>query len=664
MSSLYYEFGPFQFDAARQTLMREGATTQLKGKASELLLALVERRGQVIDKDQLMKLLWPDTVVEENNLTVHMTALRKALGDTPNAQRYIATIPGRGYRFVAEVRQPPPEQEAQEIIVAQRTRATVTIEEDAEDERVAARSLEAMIDSGDAIATSPSRPMALAKLSQLRSPAMRRWAALSLILIALGGAAFYFWTTKKSQRAAIRHGAKTIAVLPFKLLGADENEEYLGIGLTDALITRLGRLRQIIVRPTSVVRKYSGVQPDPVEAGRALQSEAVLEGSIQRAGDRVRVTVQLVNVQDGSHLWTEKFDHEFTDLFAFEDSLSLRLADALSLELSGGEKQSLIRRGTENPQAYQLYLKGRFYSDRLTQEGFQKGFDYLNQAIKLDPNYAPAWDGLAYYHINTVDLIASPREAFPRAREAAERALANDETLAEAHISMAIIEWQWGWRFDAAEREFKRAIELNPTLAFAHQYYGFFLSLMGRFEEALTEATRGQELDPLTPMIGAQVGQAYYYAHRFDEAIARLNEIADMDPNWWLGQVLVGRAYEQGGALDQAIAKYEQARRLDETIPEVLMDLGRAYGVSGKSKQAQATLAQLRKQAEHGYAAPFQIAMVYAGLGDKDQALASLEKAYEARSWYMTWLKVEPALDSLRDDLRFKDLLRRVGFPR
>lgn len=658
MSSLYYEFGPFQFDAGRQTLTRDGAITQLKGKASELLLVLIERRGQVIEKDQLMKLLWPDTVVEENNLTVHMTALRKALGDSPNEQRYIATIPGRGYRFVAEVPEPAPEQEAQEIIFAQRTRASVTIEEDVEGEGLNAHAIES---SNDAIAA-PSRSLLPTTLSGSRSGVLRRSAALSLILIALIGAAFYFWTTKKSQRTSARAGAKTIAVLPFKLLGADESDEYLGIGLTDALITRLGRLRQIVVRPTSVVRKYSGVQTDPVEAGQALQAEAVLEGSIQRAGDRVRVTVQLVNSQDGSHLWTEKFDHKFTDLFAFEDSLSLRLADALSLELTGGEKQSLVRRGTENPQAYQLYLKGRFYSERLTQDGFKKSFDYLNQAIALDPNYASAWDGLAYYHINTVDLIASPREAFPRAREAAQRALANDEALAEAHISMAIIEWQYGWRFDAAEREFKRAIELNPTLAFAHQYYGFYLSLMGRFAEALTECARGQELDPLTPMIAAQVGQTYYYAHQYDQAITRLNEIVDMDPNWWLGQVLVGRAYEQAGALDRAIAKYEQARRLDETIPEILMDLGRAYAVSGKRRQAEEVLTRLRKQADGSYAAPFQIAMVYTGLGNKDQALASLEKAYEARSWYMTWLKVEPALDSLREDARFKDLVRRVGF--
>ena len=653
MSSLYFEFGPFQFDAARQTLTRDGGTVQLKGKASELLQVLVERRGEILEKDQLMKLLWPDTVVEENNLTVHMTALRKALGDNPNEQRYIATIPGRGYRFVAEVHRPAAEQE---IMLAERTRASVTIEEYVDDDERAIESVKA------AIAEPPRRTSALPPFSRLRSPGLKRAAALSLILITLIGAAVYFWTTRKSHRTASRVGAKTIAVLPFKLLGADESEEYLGLGLTDALITRLGRLRQIIVRPTSVVRKYSGVQIDPVEAGQALKAEAVLEGSIQRAGDRVRVTVQLVNAQDGTHIWAEKFDHKFTDLFAFEDSISLRLAEALSLELSGGEKQSLARRGTENPLAYQLYLKGRFYAERLTQEGFQKSFEYLNQAIALDPNYAAAWDGLAYYHINTVDLIASPREAFPRAREAAERALANDETLAEAHISMGIIEWQYGWNWATAEREFKRAIELNPTLAFAHQYYWFFLSLMGRFEEGLSESMRGQELDPLTPMIATQVGQTYYYARQYDQSIARLREVADMDPNWWLGQVLVGRAYEQAGALDQAIAKYEQARRLDENIPEVLMDLGRAYAISGKTRQAETVLGDLRKQAEHGYAAPFQVAMVYAGLGDKDQALASLEKAYEARSWYVTWLKVEPALDSLRDDLRFKDLVRRVGF--
>ena len=645
MSRNYYEFGGFQFDAPRQTLTRDGVTVQLKGKASELLQVLVEGRGEVLDKDRLMKLLWPDTVVEENNLTVHMTALRKALGDRPNEQRYIATIPGRGYRFVAEVLVPAGDEE---IIVAERTRATVTIEESETSE----------------IEEAGSTPRADLELVPQSSLLKRGWTRASLAALALIIAFFvviaFYWRAGKQDPTLSR--ARTIAVLPFKLLSAEGDDEYLGIGLADSLITRLGNLRQIVVRPTSMVRKYSGVDTDPVEAGRTLKVDSVLEGSIQRLNEQIRVTVQLVNVEDGRHLWTAKFDEQFTHLFVVEDSISQRLTEALTLALSGGEKERLSRNYTENPQAYQLYLRGRYYVDSLTKEGFKKSFDYLNQAISVDPKYALAWDGLAYYHINTVDLIASPREAFPRAREAAEKALAIDGALAEAHVSLAMIEWQYDWNFESAEREFKRAIELKPSSAFAHHNYGFFLALMGRFDEAIAESFQAQALAPRTYETSLGVMQNHYYARRFAEAIDYGREFIEVTPSHWLAHVVLGRAYEGSGDLNKAIAEYEHARTLDETVPEVLMDLGRAYGLAGKKAEAERVLADLRKQAEGSYAAPFQLAMVYGGLGDRDQSLGQLEKAYRDRSWYMTWLKVVPVLDVLRTDPRFAELSRRVGF--
>jgi len=644
MSNYFFEFGDFHFDSARQTLTRDGVTVPLKGKASELLQVLVEHRGEALDKDRLMSLLWPDTIVEENNLTVHMTALRKALGDRPNEQRYIATIPGRGYRFVAEVRQRSVDEE---VIVAERTRASITIEESE-----AFGIEENLIGSGDQelLLTGPPTKRRL----------VRRSVAFAAVLITVGVVALLYWGLQR-ERGGTRSGSRTIAVLPFRLLNEEAADEYLGLGLADALITRLGNLRQVVVRPTSMVRKYSGANTDPVEAGESLKVEAVLEGSIQRLNEQMRVTVKLVNVKDGSHLWTAKFDEKFTHLFAVEDAISQRLTEALALALSGGERERLGHNYTENPEAYQLYLKGRYYIDSLTKEGFEKSFEYLNKAIALDPNYALAWDGLAYYHINTVDLIASPREAFAQARKAAEKALAIDEALAEAHTSLAMIEWQYDWNFPSAESEFRRAIELKPGSAFAHHNYGFFLALIGRFDEAINESLRAQELAPRTYETSLGVMQNHYYARRYPEAIEYGREFIKQAPNHWLAHSVLGRAYESSGALDKAIAEYELARRLDE-IPEVLMDLGRAYGLAGRKTEAEQVLRDLRKQGNSSYAAPFQLAMVYGGLGDRDQAFAQLEKAYHDRSWYMTWLKTVPVLDILRPDARFAELSRRVGF--
>jgi tetratricopeptide (TPR) repeat protein len=432
--------------------------------------------------------------------------------------------------------------------------------------------------------------------------------------------------------------------------------------MADSLITRLSNIRQVVVRPTSAVLKYAASSQDPISAGRELRTGYVLEGSVRRAAERIRVTVQLVSIPDGASLWAAKFDESFTDIFAVEDSISERVAEALTLKLTSEEKSLLTKRYTANAEAYRLYIKGRYYASRLTREGFDKGMECFNQAIALDPSYALAYEGLAYYYLESLDLLLPPSEAMPKAREAAKKALEIDEQITEAHTSLAIVKFYYDWDWTGAERQFRQAIELSPNNAYALSYYGFYLIFMARFAEASTVLERIRELDPLSLENNVIVGQNYFFARRYDEAIEQFRKVIAMDANYWLARISLGRAYEQTGAIASAIAEFKRARTLGGSMPETLGDLGRAYAVAGKRDEARRVLEELNEQSKTDYVAPYNFAVIHIGLGEHDEAFAWLDKAYEARSWYLTWLKVDPALDSLRSDERFRDLLRRVGF--
>jgi TolB-like protein/Flp pilus assembly protein TadD len=576
-----YEFGAFRLDFAERVLHCAGKPVPLTPKALEVLLLLIEQRGRIVESGTLMNKVWHNSFVEENNLKVTISMLRKTLNREDDRQEYIETVPRRGYRFIAEVR---------EVMAVESPRSL----------------------------------------------------------------------TAGHQGRAAR--VKTIALLPFKFLSSIFADEYLGLGMADTLITRLSNIKELIVRPTSAVLKYADTAEDPLTIGRELQVEAVLEGSIRRTADRIRVTVRLLQTSDGASLWGDKFDENFTDIFAVEDLISERVAVALVSKLTDEERGSLTKRYTQNSEAYKAYLQGRYYADRLTRTGFKTAIECMQKALALDPDFALAYEGLAYNYVQAIDIFLEPAEALAKAREAVETALSLDDGIAEAHATLGSIHFWHDWHWAAAEKEFLRAIELNPNAASPRQLYGWFLIFMHRFDEAFAQLEIGQQLNPTSLGGDLYYGPSFYFSRQYDRAIEHFRRTIQEFPGHWLPHVILGRAYEQKGRLHDAVAQYLEAASLEKHVPEILMDLGRVYALQGDRQAAQQALDELQGRAKGDYVAPFCLAMVYVGLGERDNAFAELEKAYESRSWYMTWLKVAPELDPLRGDSRFTDLLRRVGF--
>jgi TolB-like protein/Tfp pilus assembly protein PilF len=453
----------------------------------------------------------------------------------------------------------------------------------------------------------------------------------------------------------------SIAVLPFKLLAGVGEEEYLGLGLTDALVVRLSQLRRVTVRPTSSVRRYARADQDPVAAGRELRVEAVLDGNVHRAADRVRVTAQLIRVETEEPLWAGKFDAPFTDIFAVEDSISERVAEALAPELTGEDRRRLARRHTENVAAYQLYLKGRYHWAKRTSEGIGKAGEHFRAAIDLDALYAPAYTGLAdcYAQLGWMRLLR-PADAFPAARAAALRALELDGSRVEAHVSLAWARMVYDWDWAEAEGGFVRALEIDPNYSVARMWYGVFLVAVGRFEEAAAEVRRAQELDPLSPVVNAVAGWPYYFMRRHGEAAERYRRALEVEPNSLPAHYLLGCACAQAGEGAAAVAEFKAANALDDST-FTLAGLGRGYAAARRGPEAGAVLEELSRRAASRYVSPYDLALIRLSLGEREHALRLLEEACEDRSAWLIFLSVEPAFDPLRAERRFAALLGRTG---
>ncbi|HEY8181087.1 MAG TPA: protein kinase [Thermoanaerobaculia bacterium] len=457
---------------------------------------------------------------------------------------------------------------------------------------------------------------------------------------------------------------RTLAVLPFKPMSPDARDPYLELGIADTLITKLSSTGQIIVRPTSAVRKYMEIDQDPVAAGRELKADTVLDGSIQRLADRIRVTVRLVRVSDSRPLWAGQYDDKFTDLFALEDSMTQKVAAALALKLSNEQQQRSAKHYTDDSEAYDLYLRGRYYLTKSTLDDTRKGIEYFKLAIDKDPRYALAYSGLADgYILLGQPFIASgarPKDILPRAKAAAIKALEIDDSLGQAHFSLGHAMELYDWDWAGAEREFKRAIELTPQYPWAHFWYAEYLRAMGRLEDSLAETTRGKQLDPLDPWIDSELGYHFMVARQYDRAIAEFQKAIAANPSFGAAYGGLGWCYEKKKMYPEAIAAMEKEPTLSGGNDSALSSLGHVYAVSGRRSEAQKILSDLQKRSKRVYVSPCLIAYMHLGLGDADQAIAWLEKGYEERDPWMIWLKSAPQWDDLRSDKRFQDLLRRI----
>jgi TolB-like protein/DNA-binding winged helix-turn-helix (wHTH) protein/Flp pilus assembly protein TadD len=618
-----YEFGPFRLDPSDRKLLRGNEIVALTPKAFDTLYLLVRNSGRLLEKDELIRMLWPDTFVEEGSLSNHIFLLRKALGEDT---AFIETVPRRGYRFVGAVRQFP-------------VATTTTLPEKAPE----------------------ARTPGSASLAKARWP-WRSRAALGIVaaaLLASLAAAGWFYRGAGLGGETI----DSVAVLPFVNASADPNTEYLSDGITENLINSLSQLPHLKVMSRDASFRYKGKETDAQTVGRDLGVRAVFKGRVTQRGDSLAISAELIDARDNRHIWGQQYSRKPSDIFGLQDEIAREMATALRLRLTDEEQKRLVRSYTPNAEAYQDYLRGRYFWQK-TGLGLNKGAEYFQQAIAKDPGYALAYDGLADCYIYlAVFGFSSPTESYPRAKEAALKSLEIDGTLAEAHTSLARIKAEYDWDWSGAEREFQRAIELNPSYATAYQWHGGVLATMGRPEEAMANYRRALELDPLSPIINVALGQAFYYTRQYDQAIEQLQKTLELDPNLDVARAFLALAYLQKSMNEDAIAEFEKQVVTSHGHVWALADLGYAYATAGRGPEAQRMLDQVNQLSRQKFVPADAMAHIYVGRGEKGKALEWLEKGYERHSLGLAGvdLKVDPLWDPLRSDPRFADLLRRMN---
>ena len=616
-----YEFEGFVLDADKRLLIgSNGDTVPLMPKALDILLYLVQRAGSVVEKDELMSAIWPDTIVEENNLTQNISALRRTLGEKHRENRYIATVPGRGYKFVAGVSHPGPSSD---------------------------------LNSVDTISADPK---AVTRQADIGFP--RRWLFGLAAVVLLGLATAGFLLSRENAPPNDTTTIRSLAVLPFKPLVSENRDESMELGMADTLIAKMSGY-QITVRPLATVRRFASLEQDPVEAGRLLGVDAVLDGGIQVADGRVRISAKLWRVSDGRQLWADQYDERSTDIFSLQDSISERVASALRATLGSRRTKDYTR----SLEAYQLFSKGRVHSLRLILPELQKGISYYEQAIAVDPTYALAYVELATtYRAMVLTNDARPSEVVPKAKEYALKAVELDSSLAEAHTAVAIISFWYDFDPESAERHHLRALELDPNSSQSRFAYAHFLSNMGQHEKALAEARRTRELDPAGLVTNALEGQVLFFAGKEDEALKVLTATAEMDKNFWLAPLFMTRIYLKRGMWDEALQAATTASELSRGNSEAVATVGYAHAKAGRTAAARSVIRELEDRRATRYVPSYGLAGIYEALGERRTALDLLERSFSERDALMVFLKVDPKWDNMRSEPRFIELMRKMNF--
>ena len=630
-------FGVFDLDLRAGELRKHGLRVRLQEQPLQVLAVLLEHPGDVVTREELQKKLWPaDTFVDfDHGLNKAVNKIREALGDSAESPRFVETVARRGYRFLAEVK------------VA---------------DAVPVRSPELATQPRSA-AEARDRPDLPGQLAMPRHPLPSLgWKTLVFVLLVLM-ASLAAWKLHSWNRppSVIR----SLAVLPLESLSNDASQDYFADGMTDELIADLGQISALRVISRTSVMAYKHARKPLPQIARELNVDAVVEGTVLRSGDQVRITAQLIDASSDKHLWSESYEGELRDTLALQSKVARAIADQIRIELNPQEQAALKSIKVVNPEAYESYLKGRFFWNKRTAEGLKVALAYFNQAIEEDPKYAQAYSGLADTYALLGDwqyAVMTPRQALPKAKAAAIKALELDSALGEAHNSLAFCLDAFDWDLDSAGKEFRRAIELNPGYATAHHWYAWHLSLLGRNDEAIAEMRKAENLDPLSLIINADLAELLVIAHSYDESILQSRKTIEMDPNFALAHNQLAQAYLQKQMPEEAVPELQKAVQLSGGSPTCVASLARAYAASGKRGEAVRLLNDLKKRSGPSYSDASEIAAIYASLGDSDQAMDWLEKAYEER--FNPGVLLRPGYDPLRSDPRFQDLLRRVGLPR